>query len=415
MMSQQAIRVHLEPTGLECGLSDMEAAVQANVRRFAEKVVRPAAARLDRLDPEQVIAAGSAYWDVFAEFAKLGLTLDTVFQLPPAEQGRLLAIAFEELGWGCGGLGVAIGAALIPAVVLIQNGRADLAARYADRPLGCWGITEPDHGTDMLDASGAALYPGARHGRANCIARIEGGQIVIQGQKSAWISNGPTAQICILFCGFDDGSGDDAKRCVVLTPMDLPGITRGKPLDKMGQRALPQGEIFFDQVRVPLDHLVAGPEQYAAAEYGVLAEANALMGAIWTGAARAAYEHALAYAQQRRQGGVTLMRHQNVRHRVFQMFRKVEAARALARQVLVFNHGAPLPALQASIASKITATQTAFEVASDAVQMLGGNGVTREYPVEKLLRDARSSLIEDGCNEVLAIKGGALLADLDVL
>ena len=105
------------------------------------------------------------------------------------------------------------------------------------------------------------------------------------------------------------------------------------------------------------------------------------------------------------------MRHQNIRHRVFHMFRKVEAARALARQVLLFNHSAPLPALQGSIAAKTTATQTAFEVASDAIQMFGGNGLTREYPVERLLRDARASLIEDGCNELLAIKGGTLLAD----
>ena len=76
---------------------------------------------------------------------------------------------------------------------------------------------------------------------------------------------------------------------------------------------------------------------------------------------------------------------------------------------------AAVPALQGSIASKITSTQTAFEVASDAIQMFGGNGVTREYPVEKLMRDARSSMIEDGCNEVLAIKGGTLLMDPDRL
>jgi alkylation response protein AidB-like acyl-CoA dehydrogenase len=409
-MSTPPIRVQLQPTGLECGLNELEATVQANVRRYAEKTLRPLGTQLDRLDPEAVAAAGSGYWEAFAEFAKLGITLDTVFQLPPPDQGRLLGLAFEELGWGDGGLAIAIGASLIPAIVLAQNNRLDLAARYPDHQLGCWGITEPDYGTDMLDASGHLMFPGARMGRANCVARIEGDGIVIEGQKSAWVSNGPTAQICILFCGFDDGAGGD-KRCVLLVPLDLPGVSRGKPLDKMGQRALPQGEIFFDRVRVPLDHLVAGPDQYAAAEYGVLAEANSLMGTIFTGVARAAYEHALAYAQQRRQGGVTLMRHQSVRHRIFHMFRKVEAARALARQALVFNHSAPLPALQGSIASKTTATQTAFEVASEAIQMFGGNGMTRQYPVEKLLRDARASMIEDGCNEVLAIKGGTLLAD----
>ncbi|MCY1431971.1 Cyclohex-1-ene-1-carbonyl-CoA dehydrogenase [compost metagenome] len=261
----------------------------------------------------------------------------------------------------------------------------------------------------MLDSSGHARHPGAAHGRLNCHARLQGDRIVINGQKSAWVSNGPIAQVCILFCGFDDGSGED-KRCVVLVPLDLPGVSRGAPLDKMGQRALPQGELFFDNVSLPLDHLVAGPEDYVRAEQGVLTEANALMGVMWTGAARAAYEHAYEYAHQRKQGGVPIVQHQNVRHRLFHMFARVEAARALARRAMLFNEVAPQPALQGSIASKITATQTSFDVASQAVQMFGGNGVTREYPVEKLLRDARSSMIEDGCNEMLAIKGGTLIS-----
>jgi alkylation response protein AidB-like acyl-CoA dehydrogenase len=97
------------------------------------------------------------------------------------------------------------------------------------------------------------------------------------------------------------------------------------------------------------------------------------------------------------------------------MFRKVEAARALARRTVEYNLSSVQPALVGSIASKIMSTQTAFEVASDSLQMFGGNGLTLEYPAEKLLRDARASMIEDGCNEILAIKGGALLADRDAL
>jgi alkylation response protein AidB-like acyl-CoA dehydrogenase len=81
--------------------------------------------------------------------------------------------------------------------------------RYIDRPLGCWGITEPDHGSDMLDSSGHVRHPGVGHGRLNCNAKIQGERIVINGQKSAWVSNGPIAQTGILFCGFDDGSGRD--------------------------------------------------------------------------------------------------------------------------------------------------------------------------------------------------------------
>ena len=97
------------------------------------------------------------------------------------------------------------------------------------------------------------------------------------------------------------------------------------------------------------------------------------------------------------------------------MFRKIEAARALVRRVADYNATARQAALQGSIAAKVTATQTAFEVASEGLQIFGGNGLTREYPMEKLLRDARACLIADGCNEVLALKGGNLLINPDLV
>jgi alkylation response protein AidB-like acyl-CoA dehydrogenase len=133
------------------------------------------------------------------------------------------------------------------------------------------------------------------------------------------------------------------------------------------------------------------------------------------GIARAAYEHALAYAHTRRAGGRKIAQHQQVQHRLFHMFRKVEAARALVRRVATYNATAPLPALQGSAAAKVNATQTAFEVASEALQIFGGNGMSLEYPMEKLLRDARAMLIADGCNEVLAMKGGSLLVNPELL
>lgn len=128
-----------------------------------------------------------------------------------------------------------------------------------------------------------------------------------------------------------------------------------------------------------------------------------------------AYELAHAYAHQRRQGGAPLVRHQNVVYRLFQMFRKVEAARALTRRVVAYNTCVEQPALHAAMTAKITGTQTAFEVANEALQLFGGNGMTREYPLEKLLRDARASLIEDGCNEILALLGGNALVDPELL
>ena len=106
---------------------------------------------------------------------------------------------------------------------------------------------------------------------------------------------------------------------------------------------------------------------------------------------------------------------ESVKSRLFHMFRKVEAARALNRRVYAYNLTAATPAGAGSIASKITSTQTAFEVASDALQIFGGNGLTHEYPIEKILRDARASMIEDGCNEVLAIRGGSMLVNPELV
>jgi acyl-CoA dehydrogenase len=188
-------------------------------------------------------------------------------------------------------------------------------------------------------------------------------------------------------------------------------VSRGRPLEKLGQRPLPQGEVFFDNVRVPADHLVVPPAMYPVMMEMTLCTANGFMGSTFVGLARAAYELALDYARERKQGGVPIIQHQSVKARLFEMFRKIEAARSLNRRVVLYNtlhsplfgDATSLPAVQYAIASKITSTQTAFEVASDALQIFGGNGLSREYPIEKLLRDARASLIEDGCNEVLAL------------
>jgi alkylation response protein AidB-like acyl-CoA dehydrogenase len=410
------IRVALEPTGLEAPLSELERTVQANARRFAANVLRPAGEALDRLTAAQTIAPDSPLWKVLAGAAELGLTVSALMEMAPEDRARLIPILYEEIAWGDGGLAIALGASSTPWIVLHALGRHDLIEKYPEGTrIGCWGITEPDHGSDTLDFGRDLAYPGSAYGKPNCVARIDGNEVVINGQKSAWVSMAPVASLCVLYCGFDDGSGR-FQNCTLLVPLDRPGVTRGKPLEKMGQRALPQGETFFDNVRIPRDHVIAMPgAEYERAAYAILAEANAIMGCMWVGVARAAYEHALKYAHERRQGGVPIIQHQNVRYRLFHMFRKIEAARALAQRVQMYNQTAPVPALQGSIASKVTSTQTAFEVASEAIQLMGGNGVTREYPVEKLMRDARSSMIEDGCNEMLAIKGGSLLVDPDLL
>lgn len=396
-------------TDIEVGLSNEALAIRDTVHRFAEEVMRPAGAELDRLgDPAQVLASDSPLWPVFQQYHELDLeALDSGESgLEPEEAARLRAIVNEELGWGDSGLAVSLAASGMHRIFARMSGRPELLERFAGpgaREIGCWAITEPDHGSDSLAFNQPHFDD--RHLRANCIARKEGTEWVIDGQKAAWVSNGSIADVAALFCTTDPDQGFKGGG-VALVPLDLPGVSRGKPLDKLGQRALNQGEIFFDGVRIPESHMVVGAENYSFMVEFVLATANAFMGATFCGVARAAFEHSLAYAHERIQGGVAIYEHQSVKARLFRMFSQVEAARSLARRVILHNTTQP-PLVQYSIAAKVFCTNTAFEVATSALQIFGGNGLTREYPVEKLLRDARASQIEDGCNDVLSLIGAS--------
>jgi acyl-CoA dehydrogenase len=401
-------------SGTEPPLSDLERTVQDNVHRYAVEVMRPIGPVLDRLDADAAIAAGSPLWAAIGKAADLGLSITALMELPPVERVRLLAIATEELAWGDGGLGGVILCSNFPVMYSLLAGNHAMAA-YCEGKLGCWGITEPDHGSDMLDATGAIAAPNGHYGRPNCTARIVGDKVVVHGQKSAWVSGAMTAQVCALFCHYQDDGERARPGVAVIVPLDLPGVSRGKPLDKLGFRGLNQGELYFDEVEVPIAHLLAGPDQYADLAYRMLCEANPHVAVCAVGLGRAAFEYAWEYAHRRRQGGVPLIQHQHVRIRLFEMFRKVEAARALARRVMEYNATAARPSMLASTSAKVTATQAAFEVASDALQMFGGYGLSREYPMEKLFRDARSLLVADGNNEVLAIKGAADLVNPDWL
>ena len=402
--------LRLGPTGFETPLSDTQREIYEIVHRFAAEVMRPAGQKLDRMTAEEVIAPGSPFWDVHRQYNEIGLFPSSIFQLPPEEIPVVIPLVFEELGWGDAGLAIFLTASMLPSYMALLWGRPDLVERFPETDIGCWGITEPDHGSDTVDYDKRAFAKGGRYGRPNTLVRLEGDQIVISGQKSAWVSNGGIAKHCILYASFDRGKPEE-ESCVVYVPLDRPGISRGKPLEKIGQRAYNQAELIFEDVVLPRELLVVEPGEYKHAAQGIFCAAGAAMGAIFTGCARSAYELALDYAHERKQGGTTILQHQSVKTRLFHMFRKVELARALNRRVYAFNLSQPVPASIASISTKVTSTQTAFEVASEAIQIFGGNGLTHEYPIEKIFRDARSSMIEDGCNEVLSIRGGAMLID----
>ena len=179
--------IDLPLSGLEPPLSEMEELVQDNCHRFAEEVMRPVSAVLDEMTPEQSIAPESPLWGVLEQAQELGLSVTGMLEMEPQERSRIMLIAAEELAWGDGGLAGMILVSMMPALYSALAGNMEMV-EYCEGKMGCWGITEPDHGSDTLDADGGLQAVDGSYGRPNCVARIEGDKIIINGQKSAWVS-----------------------------------------------------------------------------------------------------------------------------------------------------------------------------------------------------------------------------------
>ena len=388
------------------------------VHRFAKNVLRPAAIALDRLaEPQQVIEPDSILWKFYRSAYQLGYHAAMI----PTEFGGLglhglgMHVFLEELGWGSAGLAISLAVAGFPFEALAANGNRELIDRYvkpfvADREakyIGCWPVTEPAHGSDWGSSILDDGDPTNRGGRV--IARREGDDYVINGQKAAWVSNGTIATHGLTYLMAASNNGQPRAGVAAFVPFDLPGVSKGKPLNKIGQRALNQGEIFFDNVRIPARYMLAEPGNFELFGMQVLTKANGTMSAVFTGVARAAFEAALDYSKQRIQGGKPICEHQLVQKHLFEMFTKVEACRRLSRAAMEYNDAAAIPALEYAMAAKVFCTQAAFEVASDALQVFGGNGLSVEYGIEKIFRDARASLIEDGTNDMLSLSGMQLV------
>jgi len=401
---------------IDLQLNDREREVRDTAHRFATEVLRPASIALDKLSPDQVIARGSPLWQVFRQAYKLGFHLQGL----PAELGgqgltpRERYLVAEEMGWGSADFAIGLGVAGFPFMFAGLSGNPEMIETYVKpfvedtKPsmIGCWAVTQPNHGSDNLlvgtpQFSDPSIQPPVR-------AERRGDDWIINGQKAAWVSNGTIATHALTFLSLDPSRGM-AGGGIALIPLDLPGVSKGPPLDKLGQRALNQGEIFFDDVRLPRSHMLIETDMYEMVADGVLAGANASMAATFTGLARAAFEEALAYSKTRIQGGKPLCEHQLIQAKLFDMFTKVEAARSLSRAAYVYNAQTMPPATEYSIAAKVFCTQAAYEVACAAVQVHGGYGLSKEYLVEKLFRDARAALIEDGTNEVLGLAAARML------
>jgi acyl-CoA dehydrogenase len=409
----------MEYFDLNLNLSKEDIALKKETNKFAREVMRPISMELDQMGAEEAIATKSPMWDFFKKAYELGY-----HKLPFPEQvggpglsPLQIQIIMEELGWGSFGMALSLNTSLDAAVAmgggeeLVKNFTIPYCECKDGSYVGCWAITEPDHGSDtVMPGYPSFVDPGIP---AQCTARLDGNEYVINGQKSSWVSGGTIAKTILLMCQIDSSKGHAGSGVFVFS-LDRHGVSKGKPLEKIGTRDLNQGEIFFDEVRVPKSALIIGPEGYEAALAAHLSMTLPMVGTWATGLARAAFEEALDYARKRVQGGKRLIEHQGVQQKLFDMFRKVEASRQICRAAFVHNWSFPMNpekrAIEYAAAAKTFATQTAVEVTGDAIQIHGGIGISKAYLVEKLFRDARTTTICDGSNDVLSLAGGYTMA-----
>lgn len=401
---------------LNLDLTDEDKAIRDAAHAFAKDVVRPIGIALDRMTAQEAVAENSPVWEFLREAYRLGYHKATLPEAigglgMTAMQGHLI---MEELFWGSLGLSAIVLLSTWPFMKVIHTGDQELIKEFVlpfcacnDASIrGCWGIMEPDHGSDHI-GQGEAFYTDPKV-KGGVRARLDGDSWVINGEKAAWVSAAPLATVAMLNVHIDVSKGlAGGGTCMV--PLDLPGVSRGRPLEKVGQRDLPQGALIFDDVRIPRRYMFCGPDDYPDWVANNLGFGNTAMSVLALGLARAGFEEAYAYAKTRVQGGVPLADQYAMKIRIHRMFTKVEAIRAMSRAVwnLTANIYPPLP--EYGYAAKIFCTETAREVIEEAVQIHGANGLTKEYFIEKIWRDSRALTIEDGVNDVLARLGGQIL------
>ena len=398
---------------LNLELSKEDISIKMAAREFARKVMRPISIELDKMPAEEAFANGSPFW----EFMKKAYELDFhKILIPEYYGGEGLSplqthLVYEEFGWASFGLAVELYVTAMPFVLMVMNGDENLIDTFV-RPFcecrdasmtGCWAITEPEHGSDHV--APAEEFFSTEVCKGNVQARIDGDEWVINGQKSSWVSGATVATHAVLHAQIDPSKGF-AGNGVFIVPLDRKGISKGKPLEKIGQRDLNQGELFFDNVRIPKEWIMVDPDFYIPMFDIILSYPNMCMATWATGLARAAYEECLTYTKQRVQGGTLLKNHYSMKQRIFKQFARTESNRMISREVMDANFNISPPHVEYAIVAKTTCCENAYQNAHDAIQIWGGNGLTKEYIVEKLFRDARATLIEDGNNECLEAHGG---------
>ena len=371
-------------TGVSFALTDEQKALRELTREFAAKEIRPKEAEYDaRMQhPADVIAKAH-------ELGLMNLHVPEEFGGPGLGcfDGMLVG---EELYWGCAGIGTSISANGLGAGPVIIAGsdeqKATWLAPLIDEPILCsFGLSEPGAGSDVASMKTTAVR--------------EGDEYVVNGSKT-FITNAGYADWTVVFAKTDPKAGAKGMSAFIV-PMDAPGVTIEKHLDKMGQRSTDTSAFALQDVRVPVENRLGeeGDGFKIAMETLDFTRPGTAVGAV--GVAQAAYEHAVAYAKERVTFDVPIAMHQGVNFMIADMATEIEASRLLCWQAAwMLDQGHGRKATLYSSFAKRFAADTAMKVATDAVQVFGGYGYIKEYPVEKLMRDAKLFQIYEGTSQI---------------
>ncbi len=366
-------------------LTDEQREFRDMAHKFAEKIIRPAAAEADEKEETP--------WEVLEKAHRAGLI---TFSFPERYGGGGVdsvltkAIVDEEIFWGCAGIGTVIGGAALCVTPLRLAGTETQREKYIPRfcdpnrvTLGAYALTEPGAGSDP-----AGMVTTARR---------EGDRYLLNGQK-VFITNAGVADIYVVFATLDPSRGADGITAFIVEK-DWPGVKPGKKEKKMGIRASHTAAVAFEDVEVPVDNRLGaeGEGFKIAMKTFDITRTHIAAGAI--GVARAAYEYALGYARERKQFGKPIVSFQAIAFMLADMAMQIDAARLLAwRAAWLYDNRLPCTT-EASMA-KAFAADVAMKTTTDAVQILGGYGYIREYPVEKWMRDAKIMQIYEGTAQI---------------
>jgi acyl-CoA dehydrogenase len=403
---QAAVEETLAPSGekppFTLELSQDQKDIREWVHGFAEGVERPAASEWDEREETP--------WPIIQEAAKIGLYgFEAIAQFWADESGLTLPIVNEELFWGDAGIGMSIMGTTLAVAGIFASGTPDQLAEWvpqcygtADDPqVGSFCVSEPNAGSDVSSLRTRAKYDEASD------------EWVLNGQK-AWATNGGIANVHVVVASVDPELSARGQAAFVIPP-GTKGLEMGTKLQKHGIRASHTADVFLDDCRIPGSCLLGGKDRLEdrlarAREGGKGARKQAAMqtfeasrptvGAQAIGIARAAYEYALDYAKEREQFGKAIIENQAIAFALADMKMEIDAARLLIwRASWMGRSGQEFTAAEGSM-SKLKAGEVAVWATERAIQILGGNGYTREFPVERMHRDAKIYTIFEGTSEI---------------